>query len=302
MDEKPSPVLDKWAEWLLHRRHGGDPELLRRQLALLRPIRDRILDNAAIQPADTLLDVGAGDGLVAFGALARLGPSGCVIFNDISRDLLNHASALATSAGVAERCKFLSASAEDLGELDSGSVDVVTTRAVLIYVADKRRAFREFHRVLRPEGRLSCFEPINRFGHDAMFGSMFFGIPVEPVGTLWAKMRAIYDRLQPPDDPMLDFDERDLFAFAEQAGFREIHMEYRTELTPPPDRLTWDQVVTSAGNPKIPSIREAMTDALTSDERTRFEDYFRPRIEGGLARLRSAGVYLWARTGDAHVT
>jgi hypothetical protein len=41
-------------------------------------------------------------------------------------------------------------------------------------------------------------------------------------------------------------------------------------------------------------MREAMTGALTSDERIRFEDYFRPRPEGGMARFRNAGVYLWA--------
>jgi ubiquinone/menaquinone biosynthesis C-methylase UbiE len=297
MDENQSPLLDSWAEWLLHRRHGGDPELLQRQLFLLRPIRDRILDNAALRPTDTLLDVGAGDGLVAFGALARLGPSGHVVFNDISQDLLDHASALATSAGVAYQCKFVKAAAEDLSDVASGSVDVVTMRAVLIYVADKRGALREFHRVLRPTGRLSLHEPINQFGHAAMFGSMFFGIPVDPVASIWAKMRALYDRLQPPGDPMLDFDERDLLVFAEDAGFGEIHMEYRADVTPPPERLVWERVVSGAGNPKIPSISEAMRDALTSDERTRFEDYFRPRLEGGMARFRNAGVYLWAAKG-----
>ncbi|MBW3633375.1 MAG: class I SAM-dependent methyltransferase [Chloroflexi bacterium] len=35
---------DQWAQWLLHRRHGGDPEQLRQTLAYLRPIRDRGLD------------------------------------------------------------------------------------------------------------------------------------------------------------------------------------------------------------------------------------------------------------------
>lgn len=48
-------------------------------------------------------------------------------------------------------------------EVDDGSVDVVAIRSVLIYVEDKRRAFHELHRVLRRGGRLSLFEPINRF-------------------------------------------------------------------------------------------------------------------------------------------
>jgi len=294
----PSQVLDQWADWLLRRRYGGDPDLLRRQLEFLGPIRDRVLRNAALRPDDLLLDVGAGDGLIAFGALEKLGPTGHVIFNDISQDLLDHARALAVSAGSAQKCNFLNASAEDLSELESDSVDVVTTRAVLIYVPDKRRALREFYRVLRTTGRLSLFEPINRFGHAAMFGSMFFGIPVGPVGDLWAKIRALYERLQPPTDPMLDFDERDLFAVAEEVGFREVHLEYHAELTPPRDKLVWDQIVSGSGNPKIPSIKEAMTEVFTDDERNRFIEYFRPRLEGVEAKVRSASVYLWATKAE----
>lgn len=67
--------------------------------------------------------------------------------------------------GGLDRCRFVRAAAEDLGPIPDASVDVVTTWSVLIYVADKRRAFAEFFRVLKPGGRASLFEPINRFGH-----------------------------------------------------------------------------------------------------------------------------------------
>jgi len=59
---------------------------------------------------------------------------------------------------VAERAEFVRAAAEDLSSIPDASVDVVTTRSVLIHAQDKDAAFREFHRVLRPEGRLSIFE------------------------------------------------------------------------------------------------------------------------------------------------
>jgi hypothetical protein len=39
---------DPWAAWLGERRHGGDPELLRRQLEVLAPIRDQIIADAAL--------------------------------------------------------------------------------------------------------------------------------------------------------------------------------------------------------------------------------------------------------------
>jgi ubiquinone/menaquinone biosynthesis C-methylase UbiE len=134
---------DRWHRWLLDIRHGGDPaqlDLVRRELAL---IRDQVLDRAAVRSDDTLLDVGTGDGLVAFGALDRLGPDGRVVFSDISSDLLEHCRAAAAAAGQLDRCSFVAASADRLAGIADASVDVVTARSALIYVADKAAAFAE---------------------------------------------------------------------------------------------------------------------------------------------------------------
>jgi arsenite methyltransferase len=152
---------DRWAEWIRTRRTGGDAEYEQQLLLELATVRDRVLDNAALQAGETLLDVGCGNGLIAFGALER--DAGEVVFADISRPLLEDCRELAAAAGLTDRCRFLEAPATDL-PVENGSVDVVTTRSVLIYVKGKDRAFSEFHRVLRPGGRISIFEPINRFG------------------------------------------------------------------------------------------------------------------------------------------
>src|SRR5207253_3072282 len=91
----------------------------------------------------------------------------------------------------------------------------------------KERAFREFYRVLRPGGRLYVEEPINRFGYPEP-DTRFWGYDVTPVRDLAARVRAVYERIQPPDtDPMLDFDERALLALAERAGFDTIELELR---------------------------------------------------------------------------
>ena len=138
------------------------------------------------------------------------------------------------------RSRFLVASADDLGSVSSASVDVVTTRSVLIYVEDKRTAFSEFARVLRPGGRISLLEPINRFARTE--ADTLAGYDMSAIPDVARKVRAVYDAIQPPDaDPMLDFDERDLLRFAEQAGFVPIKLDLEAEIrASEPTRLGHD--------------------------------------------------------------
>src|SRR6266542_4744163 len=187
---------DRWAEWILNRRFGGDQSAAAGILAGLQEVRDRVLDRAELREGETLLDVGCGDGLIAFGALER--GAGRVIFSDISQDLLDVSRELA--AGDA-RAEFVLASAEDLSAVSDESVDVVTTRSVIIYVDEKRRAFAEFFRVLRPGGRLSMFEPINRFGYPEADG-VFGGIDVEDVWPLARRVRDRYNEMAGGEEAM----------------------------------------------------------------------------------------------------
>jgi SAM-dependent methyltransferase len=217
---------DKWSDWVLDRGHGGQADEERSDLDYLIPIRDRVLTNAEIRPGDTVLDVGAGDGLVALGTAELVGPNGTVVFNDVSSALLDHARSLADERGLAKRTAFVEARAEDLGPVSDASVDVVTTRSVLIYVQDKAAAYREFHRVLRPGGRLSIFEPIDRYFE--LDPDEFWGFDATPVRDLVQRLWAFEGWDDPAvyeSDPMSNFDERDLFQHAEAAGFEYVVVE-----------------------------------------------------------------------------
>src|SRR5215470_11303822 len=157
------PVGDRWSQWLSGGREGGDQALRQRFLAeILLPVRDQVLDRGRVEKGEVVLDVGAGDGLIAFGALDRVGPTGHVIFSDVSPDLLQHCRSLAVELNLANRCSFVECPAQNLTSIADTSVDVVTTRSVLIYVDNKHKAFEEFYRVLRPHGRISIYEPIIR--------------------------------------------------------------------------------------------------------------------------------------------
>ncbi len=288
---------DRWAVWFAERRHGGDAESLRRTLAFLAPVRDRVVANARLSPSDRVLDVGCGDGLIAFAALDAVAPSGEVVFSDVSTDLLERCRELAGDAGVVDRCRFVRAPASDLSAIEDATVDAVTLRSVLIYEQERARAFSQFFRVLRPGGRLSLFEPINSFGFPEP-KDRFHGYDVSAVTKVASKVKAVYERRQPPaTDPMFNFDERELLALAEDAGFEDVHLrleadieEYRSS----PWRSSWDAMLHTAYNPLAPTLAEAMAEALTPEETERLSDHLRPLAESGHGQVRRAAAYLWA--------
>ena len=93
---------------------------------------------------------------------------------------------------------------------------------------------------------------------------------------------------------MLDFDERDLVDLAERVGFRQVRLEYRAEIAPPKEPAKWETFIRRSGNPKIPTLEEAMNQLLTPEQIERYTNYLRPLVESGAGRGRNAVAYLWA--------
>jgi arsenite methyltransferase len=290
-------ALDRWAAWILERRFGGDPEQAERSLLELGRVREKVLEGAKIRDGDVVLDVGTGDGLIAFGALSLVGERGKVILSDVSQDLLDVSRGLASELEERNRCEFVLARAEDLAPLADESVDAVTTRSVVIYVREKQRAFDEFRRVLKPGGRVSIFEPINRFGFPEPEGR-FCGFDVGPVADLAEKVKSAEQRLA-DDATLVDFDERDLITFAERSGFRSIELIYeaRVEHDARPRWLAdvgWDTFLRIAPNPLAPTFGELVDRALTPEEAERFIGHLKPLYEEGKGTSRTAVAYLRA--------
>jgi arsenite methyltransferase len=279
---------DRWAEWILERRFGGNAQAAATMPDALGKVRDRVLERAEIQPGETVLDVGCGDGLIAFGALERVGKDGRVIFSDISQDLLDVSRELA--------------GADNLAPIADESVDVVTMRSVIIYVSDKRAAFGEFFRVLRPGGRLSMFEPINRFTYPEPEG-VFMGLDVHEIWPLARRVRDRYNQMASDEAAMIDFDERDLLELANAAGFASVEVLLEASIQrgriwgqePPP----LEQLLSAAPNPNAPTFDEVLGAEFSSEERERFLACVRPRYEAGEMTGRHAVAYLQARLTDS---
>lgn len=282
---------DRWSRWLLDERFGGDETVLQRTLQILAPIRDRVLSAARITGGEVVVDVGCGDGLLGFAALPLVGEDGEVVFVDVSAELLERCRSIASDLGVVQRCRFIEAGAETLEGVTDTSADVVMTRSVLIYVSDKASAFDAFHRVLKPGGRVSLFEPINR-RITALNENTLFGYDASPVADLAAKVTQVYEAASPPDGAMMGFDETDLLYLAEDAGFSDINVTLELSSSDQPSHVatSWSQLLETAPNPNAPTYGKAIRQALTGNEASRLEQHFRPLIDdqGDGGRSRSA--------------
>lgn len=287
-------ATDKWAQWLLTRRDGNSVSLRARHALELAAFRDGVLEGAGLAADDVVLDVGCGTGLIGFGALDRLGPDGRVIFSDVSLDVLDECRRTASGDG---RCSFVVASADDLAGIADASVDVVTTRSVLIYSDRKAAAFAEFFRVLRPGGRISLFEPINRLVEQLRPDDLF-GMGDSPVNDLIAKVRDVYrGTTEETTRPMMDFDERDLVDWAVTAGFEAVELDYRARVDVPADPIwDWETLKCVAPNPLVPTYGEAIVAALTDDERERLDTHMSALAAAGTPTRRTmATAFLRAR-------
>jgi arsenite methyltransferase len=284
---------DRWAAWLLEHRFGGDPAQRERAMPQLFGFRDRVLAGARVEPGDVVLDVGCGDGLLGVAALDLVGDSGTVIFSDVSVSLLEQCRTIVTELGLLHRSKFVHVGLPELADISSESVDVAMTRSVLIYVDDKPGSFAALHRVLRPGGRLSLFEPINRFGYPEPV-SMLRGLEVAGLEGFAVKVKDVYRRYQPDGNPMLNFDERDLLACAESAGFGEVHLDYHVDIDREPIEMTWSTFLRYAPNPLVPPLQDVLDEALTTIERETLVQRLQEQFSRGSTGRRFATAFLTA--------
>ncbi len=121
--------------------------------------RGEALKRAGLQPGMRVVDVGAGTGLVTREAVAIVGDAALVTGVDPSDNMR-------ANAKVPDGVQMLHGFAESI-PLPDASCDFLSMGYALRHIGDLRTAFREFHRVLKPGGKVCLLEitcPESRWG------------------------------------------------------------------------------------------------------------------------------------------
>lgn len=111
------------------------------------------IDVADMKPGETVVDLGSGAGNDCFVAQRIVGPTGRVIGVDFTPAMIRKAQENAAKLGVGN-VEFVRGEIEHL-PLNNGVADVIVSNCVLNLVPDKKAAFAEMVRVLKPGGRFA---------------------------------------------------------------------------------------------------------------------------------------------------
>ena len=151
-----------------------------------KPIAERLVELARVEPGSRVLDVAAGYGEPSLTAARRVGPQGSVVASDISAEMLAFGRERAAAVGV-DNIEFIESDASSLS-FPEASFDAALSRWGIIFEPDGEGAAARVRGFLKPGGRMaiSSWGPPDRVPFIAIAMRTVMqrtGTPPPPPGT-----------------------------------------------------------------------------------------------------------------------
>ncbi|MBT8089425.1 MAG: bifunctional demethylmenaquinone methyltransferase/2-methoxy-6-polyprenyl-1,4-benzoquinol methylase UbiE [Gammaproteobacteria bacterium] len=180
------------------------------------------VDQAALRPGNTVLDLAGGTGDLARAFSGKVGKAGHVVLADINAAMLRQGRARLVDAGVAGNLSIAQMDAENLPFADR-SFDCISIAFGLRNVTNKMTALRSMYRTLKPGGKamiLEFSEP-NKAIKPAYDLYSFKVLPV--LGRLIARDADSYQYLA--ESIRMHPDQETLRSMMEEAGFERCRYD-----------------------------------------------------------------------------
>lgn len=101
-----------------------------------------------------MLDLGSGLGVDSFIAAHRVGKNGRVVGLDIAKNEVKHAAKRAEARGISDYVSFVNADMEKM-PFENNEFNAIISNGAFCLAPNKKAAFAEIFRVLKPGGRMS---------------------------------------------------------------------------------------------------------------------------------------------------
>ncbi|MCB0091967.1 MAG: methyltransferase domain-containing protein [Caldilineaceae bacterium] len=235
--------------------HGSAADLYERYLVptLFTPWAHDLLDAAALQPGERVLDVACGTGSVTRLIGPQIGPRGHLTALDLNADMLSAAQTYITTATPSIR--WLQADVLEM-PVDNADFDVVLCQQSFQFFPDKLRALREMHRVLAPGGRLA-FNISRGLAHNPYIRALADGLEHHIGVEAGDSMRA----------PCGFGNAEMLRALLVQAGFDATHIRIAFLIIrhPQPAEFIRGQLAATPVADQVAALSEARQEALVGE-------------------------------------